>query len=223
MAILSKFKNFLIVKGLKLSQSILMALDCGQEFEVEVRFIDKRRMSDQQRKFIFALIGNIGDELGYISKLDKEYLRAILMELNKRLHDIEKDSLKDYTMSDANHLIETIIEYALENEIGLDGEIIEEYGYRFSERQTYTMALKRVCCVCGRRGADIHHVTQIGTKGNRKKISHVGLKACPLCRYHHTECHNDPKRFMELYHIAPFTIDKKMEFFIKQGKVKEFE
>lgn len=223
MAILYKIKDILAVKKLQLPQTVLMALDVGQCFEVDVKFVDKRKMSDQQRKFIFALISYIGDELGYVSKFDKEYLRAILMEMNIRLHDIEKTSLKDYSMRDANKLIETIIEFTLENEIGIDGQIIEEYDYRFSSRQTYAMALKRICCVCGKRGADIHHMDQIGTKGNRMKVSHIGLRACPLCRKHHMEYHHNPKRFMDLYHIEPFVIDEKMELFIKKGKLREFE
>lgn len=84
------------------------------------------------------------------------------------------------------------------------------------------MALQRVCCICGRR-AEIHHFDQIGTKGNRNKISHIGLRALPLCRHHHTEIHNSNRdEFIEKYHLTPFVIDKKMEYFIKKGKIRTF-
>ena len=219
---LRKYKGKYIVDGLHLSQVNEMLLDCGESLDVDVSLVDKRNMTSEQRKFIFALISNVGDELGYISRFDKEYLRAILMETNVRVHGVDKSSLKDYTVADANKLIETIIEFAFENDIGIDGEIFREYEYKFNERQMYMMALKRICCVCGKR-ADIHHVDQIGTKGNRKKISHVGLRAIPLCREHHTICHNNPKEFYRKYDITPFVIDAKMELFIKNKKLKEFD
>lgn len=118
---LLKSKGEYVLKGLELSNVDSMTLECGDSIEVEVKKVDNRKISDQQRKFIFALC------------------------------------------------------------------------------------------------------SEIGTKGNRNKISHIGLIALPLCRYHHTEIHNSNRdEFIEKYHLTPFVIDKKMEYFIKKGKIRTF-
>jgi hypothetical protein len=82
------------------------------------------------------------------------------------------------------------------------------------------MCLKRVCACCGAR-ADIHHVDRVGMGNNRKKISHVGMRVLPLCRRHHQECHNiGDDKFLEKYCLTPVVADDKMDYFIKNGKIK---
>ena len=126
-------------------------------------------------------------------------------------------------MTYANGLIDTIISFCIDNQIPINAETINEYRYTFDEKQTYAMALQRVCVVCGQR-ADIHHVDSVGMGNNRNDISHVGKRALPLCRLHHGECHQTGnEKFIEKYHLTPFTIDKKMEYFIKKGKIREFK
>ena len=123
-------------------------------------------------------------------------------------------------MAYANGLIDTIISFCIDREIPFSKKLLEENQYRFTARQTYSMALKRVCAVCGRR-ADIHHVDAVGMGRNRQKISHVGMRALPLCREHHTECHTmGDDLFIQRYHLSPFEIDKKMEHFIKKGVLR---
>ena len=123
-------------------------------------------------------------------------------------------------MAYANGLIDTIINFCIDREIPFSKKLLEENQYSFTARQTYSMALKRVCAVCGRR-ADIHHVDAVGMGRNRQKISHVGMRALPLCREHHTECHTmGDDLFIQRYHLAPFEIDAKMERFIKKGVLR---
>ncbi|MBP3851230.1 MAG: DUF968 domain-containing protein [Erysipelotrichaceae bacterium] len=208
-----------MVENLRLNDTNSLLLDTGQALNVNVTMVDQRKLSDQQRKFIFALCQNIGDWIGE----DREYIRLIMMETVRRLGEVSKESLTEYTMTDGNKLIDTIIDFSLQQGITL-GNLAQEYKYTFSERQAYAMALQRVCCICGRKGADIHHVDHIGTRGNRNKVSHIGLRALPLCRIHHTEAHSKgTEAFLKAYHLDPFTIDKKMEYFIKKGKIKEFK
>lgn len=218
MPTLRKHNGQKVVNGLFLSQANEMYLDCGEALEIDVRLIDKRSITDQQRKFIFALC----NEIAYYTGDDKEYIRLLMQQYNSNLRGIEVESLSTCSMTYANGLIDTIINFCIDREIPFAKELIIENGYTFDEKQTYAMALKRVCVICGQR-ADIHHVDHIGMGNDRNKISHIGKKALPLCRKHHTECHIKGNEFYDMYHLTPFMIDKKMEFFIKNKKLRVFD
>ena len=212
MPTLTKRNGHKVIDGLQLSQANEMYLDCGEALEINVQLVDNRHITDQQRKFIFALCG----EISYYTGDDKEYIRLLMQQYNANLRDIEVRSLSTCSMTYANGLIDTIINFCIDREIPFANE------YTFDEKQTYAMALKRVCVICGQR-ADIHHVDHIGMGNNRNKISHIGKRGLPLCRAHHTECHNIGDEFIEKYHLTPFVIDKKMEFFIKKKKLRVFD
>ena len=219
MTTLRKYNGQYCLNNLHLSKINQMILDTGDELEVNVSLVDKRHITDQQRKFIFAYLNDICDWTGE----DSEYLRAVIMQAYQAVKGMESKSLMQYSQTEASELIDTIIEYGIQNGF-INVERANEYEYSFNERQTYSMCLSRTCCICGKRGADIHHVDQIGTKGNRDKISHIGLRALPLCRYHHTEFHQIGKaHFEEKYNVSPVKIDKKLEYFIKKGKLREYK
>lgn len=218
MSKLYKRNGIYFLDTITLKQTDEMFLDCGEALEVNVRLVDKRRITDQQRKFIFALCG----EIAYYTGDDKEYIRLLMQQYNANLREIEVESLSSCSMTYANGLIDTIINFCIDREIPFAKELITENDYTFDEKQTYAMALKRVCVICGQR-ADIHHVDHVGMGNDRKKISHIGMRALPLCRSHHTECHTIGDAFIEKYHLIPFVIDKKMEYFIKNKKLRVFD
>lgn len=213
---LVKRNSAYLLMDVRLSQTNELMLACGDALEVDIKVLDKRHISDQQRKFIFALCNDIG----YYTGDDTEYIRLLMQQYNANVRGIEVESLSSCNMAYANGLIDTIINFCIDREIPFSKKLLEDNQYCFTARQTYSMALKRVCAVCGRR-ADIHHVDAVGMGRDRQKISHVGMRALPLCRDHHTECHtmgND--LFIQRYHLAPFEIDKKMEHFIKKGVLR---
>lgn len=213
---LTKSNGKYTIDKIHLSQVNEMYLECGECLEVDVKVVDKRHITDQQRKFIFALC----NEISYYTGDDREYIRLLMQQYNANLREIEVESLSTCSMTYANNLIDTIINFCIDKEIPFAKELLEENKYTFDEKQTYAMALKRVCVVCGQR-ADIHHVDTIGMGNNRQKVSHIGKKALPLCRSHHTNCHEiGDDAFIEKYHLTPFTVDKKMEIFIKKGKLR---
>lgn len=218
MPTLRKYNGQKVINGLSLSQVNEMYLDCGEVLEIDVRLVDKRHITDQQRKFIFALC----NEISYYTGDDREYIRLLMQQYNANLREIEVQSLSSCSMTYANGLIDTIINFCIDREIPFAKELIIENEYTFDEKQTYAMALKRVCVICGQR-ADIHHVDHIGMGNNRNKVSHVGKRAIPLCRKHHTECHNMGDEFIKKYHLTPFVIDKKIEYFIKGKKLRVFD
>lgn len=219
MATLKKQNGKYLLENLHLSKINQMILDMGEELEVNVSLVDKRHITGQQRKFIFAYL----NDMCYWTGEDPEYLRAVIMQSYQIVKGIDNKSLTQYSQTEASELIDAIIEYGIQNGF-INVERANEYEYSFNEKQAYSMALQRVCVICGKRNSDIHHVTQIGTRGNRNKISHIGMKALPLCREHHTEWHTiGGAEFNKRYHTEPFTIDKKMEFFIKKGHLKVFK
>lgn len=197
-----------------------LLLECGNELEVNMQKVDNRYITDQQRKFIFALCKDFSDYTGY----DKEEARDMLQTANAQAKGIDVKSLSNCDMTYANGLIDYIITYFISNDIPFNANTIRENQYTFDEKQTYIMALKRVCVVCGQIHADIHHVDHIGNGFNRNKISHIGKRALPLCRAHHAEVHSiGEQKFLQKYHLSPFVINKNMEYFIKKGKIKVFE
>ena len=213
---LVKRNSAYLLMDVRLSQANELMLACGDALEVDIKVLDKRHISDQQRKFIFALCNDIG----YYTGDDTEYIRLLMQQYNANVRGIEVESLSACNMAYANGLIDTIINFCIDREIPFSKKLLEENQYNFTARQTYSMALKRVCAVCGRR-ADIHHVDAVGMGRNRQKISHVGMRALPLCREHHTECHTmGDDLFSQRYHLVPFEIDKKMEYFIKKGVLR---
>ena len=213
---LVKRNSAYLLMDVRLSQTNELMLACGDALEVDIKVLDKRHISDQQRKFIFALCNDIG----YYTGDDTEYIRLLMQQYNANVRGIEVESLSSCNMAYANGLIDTIINFCIDREIPFSKKLLEENQYSFTARQTYSMALKRVCAVCGRR-ADIHHVDAVGMGRNRKKISHVGMRALPLCREHHTECHTmGDDLFIQCYHLAPFEVDAKMEHFIKKGVLR---
>ncbi len=194
-----------------------LLLECGNELEVNMQKVDNRYITDQQRKFIFALCKDFSDYTGY----DKEEARDMLQTANAQAKGIDVKSLSNCDMTYANGLVDYIITYFISNDIPFNANTIRENQYTFDEKQTYIMALKRVCVVCGQIHADIHHVDHIGNGFNRNKISHIGKRALPLCRVHHTEVHLiGEQKFLQKYHLSPFVINKNMEYFIKKGKIK---
>lgn len=213
---LVKRNSAYLLMDVRLSQTNELMLACGDALEVDIKVLDKRHISDQQRKFIFALCNDIG----YYTGDDTEYIRLLMQQYNANVRGIEVESLSSCNMAYANGLIDTIINFCIDREIPFSKKLLEDNQYRFTARQTYSMALKRVCAVCGSR-ADIHHVDAVGMGRNRQKISHVGMRALPLCREHHTECHTiGDDLFIQRYHLAPFVIDEKMEHFIKKGVLR---
>ena len=117
-------------------------------------------------------------------------------------------SLADCDVTTAREFITYLIDFIIAHEIPTRvplAELCEDV-----QKYVYMCALKKVCCVCGKK-AEIHHYDAIGSRYDRTKPIHEGLRALPLCREHHTEAHNDGKDgFLKKYHIEPIVLDKKL-------------
>jgi hypothetical protein len=58
---------------------------------------------------------------------------------------------------------------------------------------------------------DIKMCDAVGMGRNRKEICHIGMRALPLCREHHTEIHRiGQEDFLKRYIIEPVRIDERI-------------
>lgn len=177
----------------------------GCHESVGVEFVDKRRISTQQRKKAYVLISYIAAWWGYTPlEAMKEMLKLMFVGEAETLR--RTFSLSDCDMTTARLFITYLIDFCI-----LHGVDVGEPLYQLSEdipRYVWACLMNKRCAVCGRK-AELHHVDAVGMGRNRKEICHIGMRALPLCREHHTEIHSiGQEDFLRRYIIEPVKIDE---------------
>lgn len=167
---------------------------------------DSRMITAEQRKKAYALLGEIADYMGEMPEYTKRLfkLKFIHDELKGIADDVFSLSNCDVTIAHdfITYLIDFIIAHEIPTKVPL-AELCEDV-----EKFVYSCAMKKICCVCGKK-AELHHYDAIGSRYDRDKPVHEGLRALPLCREHHIRAHEISKEtFLEEYHLQPITIDK---------------
>ena len=167
---------------------------------------DSRTITAEQRKKAYALLGEIADYMGEMPEYTKRLfkLKFIHDELKGIADDVFSLSNCDVTIAHdfITYLIDFIIAHEIPTKVPL-AELCEDV-----EKFVYSCAMKKICCVCGKK-AELHHYDAIGSRYDRDKPVHEGLRALPLCREHHIRAHEISKEtFLEKYHLQPITIDK---------------
>lgn len=207
-------KNRYIVEGLALSNITMQSLQLGEIFDVDIKIRDQRQISDAQRGLIFALCEDIESYSGH----DREEIRTTAMVAN----DIPTMNRDYCSVTDANLIISTLIQYCIDNRIPFRRSTRSQF--EFTEKQTYMLTVKRQCVICG-TDAHIHHYNcRVGMGRNRDKISHVGMEVLPLCADHHKEAHAiGDINFAKKYHVNGIKVDERLNRFIKTGKIEIFK
>lgn len=167
---------------------------------------DSRTITAEQRKKAYALLGEIADYMGEMPEYTKRLfkLKFIHDELKGIADDVFSLSNCDVTIAHdfITYLIDFIIAHEIPTKVPL-ADLCEDV-----EKFVYSCAMKKICCVCGKK-AELHHYDAIGSRYDRDKPVHEGLRALPLCREHHIRAHEISKEtFLEEYHLQPITIDK---------------
>jgi hypothetical protein len=176
--------------------------------KVLLKFCDGRKASPEQVKKAHALIGEIAEWMGDTPEFVKIALKRkfILTKLDEM--ETGMFSFRDCDMEKARlfitFLIDLMVEYGIPSKRPLY-EQAEDIG-----AYVYACCMNKTCCVCGRKGVDLHHVlgSIIGMGGDRTKVNHLGREVLPLCRGHHNEAHNGEKDFMKRYHLEPIKVDE---------------
>lgn len=171
----------------------------------EIILSDGRTITPKQRRYIFAMMRDISFYTGHEIAFLEDYFKC---EYVARTGG-EWFSLSDCSMTQANQLIEIIIEFCIEWRISTQDNLID-----FApdiDRYIYWCLKNKVCCVTRQPGAELHHVEHVGIGRNRKEIVHVGMLVMPLTRKKHTEAHAiGQASFNELYHIRGIQITEEL-------------
>jgi len=179
----------------------------GYRSMVGVELVDSRHISADQRKKAYVLISYIAAWWGYTPvEAMKEMLKLMFVGEAETLR--RTFSLSDCDMTTARLFITYLIDFCL-----LHGVDVGEPLYQLAEdiqRYVWACLMNKRCAVCGRH-ADLHHVDVVGMGRNRKEICHIGMRALPLCREHHTEIHAvGQEDFLRRYIIEPVRIDERI-------------
>lgn len=167
----------------------------------EIRLFDGREITPEQRRKVFALVGDIAWYSGH----EPEYLRKLLtLEFVK---DSGGDffSLSNCEKSVARDFISWLIDFCFawnvptRDTLLLQADDVGKYLYSCLEHKR--------CAVCN-NPAQLHHVDTVGMGRNREKIVHEGMMAMALCQKHHAEVHTiGQKTFDKKYHIYGIRLD----------------
>lgn len=175
-----------------------MYYDYDGQREVEIRFVDPRRFTQEQRRFIYALLGDIYAFTGQPIESLKEIFKWRYEAVTGRTI-----SLADYspnTVDDATLYANIILDFIFENHIPFRN------GYDIlpgnQEYYFYKCLVTRTCCICGKPNADIDHFDKALGRRNRKTVDHSEYTFASLCRQHHSEKHQiGIEKFKENYHV----------------------
>jgi len=187
--------------------------------KVLVEFADGRRISPEQRKKAYALMGEIAEWIGdvpeYVKKLMKiEFMANRMQTIGEKLF-----SLSDTDVTTARLFISFLVDFMIEHEVPSKTplyELCEDI-----QKYVYACLMHKTCAVCGKRGADVHHLTgsRVGHGGIKwREKDQTGAYVLPLCRVHHGEAHVGEAEFLEKYHLEGIQMDDALR---KLYKVKK--
>lgn len=151
-----------------------------------IKFWDSRRITNEQRKKIFATCKDIADYLGD----PRELVRYDMISAYADAVGIEFFSLSDCSLETARELINYIMDYVIEHDIPLTGQGVDRTDD--INRYLYMCIKKPICCCCGKQGV-------VYSLSNGNKIS--------LCVSHYDEAKlKGMQEFERLYKVYPIKI-----------------
>ena len=164
-----------IITGLTLGNDETQLLDEGYSIAVDVQVYDPYKITDKQRRKIFALVNDIEAHTGSPS----EYMRGMFIHYLQALHGTEnRISMASCSKREASDLMRN------------DNYFI------------YLSTINRQCVICGAPNSDIAHLEAVGSGRDRKTHDHTNHHVLALCRRHHNEQHQvGVKTFNQTYHL----------------------
>lgn len=170
----------------------------------ELRFLDPRSFSVDQRKYYYALLGDISAFTGHLIEEIDDNTRWKFKALTGRNISLSNGSsnTKDDVVLLTNIALDLAFELnvSLSNKIPIPDKNLEYYFYK--------CLTHRKCCICGKH-ADIDHFDEtVGMGRNRKEVDKTKFTYCALCRSHHTEKHTiGLTAFRNKYHVYGITLN----------------
>ena len=181
--------------------------------QVEIILSDGRRISPEQRRKAYALIGEITEYVDGIRNADTIEEQKGLLKMEFMLQRMEATerrmfSLSDCSVTTAKEFITYLVDFIIANDIPTRVPLIDNCDEIAA--YMYACTMHRKCAVCG-KPADIHHCegSRIGAGVDRTKVHQLGREVLPLCRVHHTELHAMPEsEFIAKYHLQKVKLDE---------------
>ena len=136
-----------------LSKEDILRYATNQGLFAVIKFWDSRRISEIQRKMIFATCKDIAEYIGD----PKELVRSDLISNFSEDAGIDFFSLSDCSLETAREFINYIMDYAIKNDILLTGRGTDRTDD--IDKYLYSCIKHEKCCVCGKQGV-IYSVTK---------------------------------------------------------------
>lgn len=202
-----------VIKGVELDNKTSLLLDNGYEVEADVRVVDPFKITDKQRRKVFALCNDIEAYTGQ----PRDYMRYLFMDYVEVLYGYEKRlSLSDCTREQAKQVIEVILDWVFHNNIPLNYKTSDLL--KNDKAFLYWSTVNRNCVICGKPHSDLAHRFAVGRGRDRTKIDHFGNQVLALCRSHHNEQHQiGIDSFNEKYklHESWVSVDERLNRMLK--------
>lgn len=204
-----------VIEGVELDNKTSLLLDNGFDVEVDVQVVDLFKITDKQRRKIFALVKDIEAHIG----TPMDYMRHLFIEYVRTYYGYDKRiSLSDCTRTQASQIIEVTLDWIFHNDIPLaykTSDLLKQ-----DESFLYWSTVNRNCVICGKPHSDLAHHYAIGRGANRKTMDHYGYEVLALCREHHSTQHQmGVKSFDEYYHLENswIKVDDRLNKMLKGG------
>ena len=192
-----------VIEGVELGNKETLLLDNGLEVEVDVQVVDPFKITDKQRRKIFAIVKDIEAHTGQ----PMDYMRHLFIEYVRTYYGYDKRiSLSDCTRTQASQIIEVTLDWIFHNDIPLAFKTSDLL--KNDKAFLYWSTVNRNCVICGKPHSDLAHRFAVGRGRDRTKINHFGNQVLALCRSHHNEQHQiGMDTFNNKYHLTDSWVD----------------
>lgn len=191
-----------VIEGVTLANKDFLLLDNGLEVECDVIVNDPYKITDKQRRKVFAMVRDIFNHYGQ----PMDYLRYMFQKQLEFLKGYEPISLSDCSRRQASELIELILDFIFTHNVPMNkatSDLMSNDKYFL-----YKSTINRTCVICGVPNSDLAHYQAVGRGRNRNKINHYGNKVLALCRKHHNQQHDmGMSSFNKLHHLENAWVD----------------
>lgn len=178
------------------------------KFYAYIDFVDERDRSEEQRKHFYALVGDISQAKG-LEDYNAELMMKALFADEFDLPELPSMKKRNMSRKQASKFIDFVIDWMIWNDVPFRKNML--YLADDTNKILYAMTMNRVCWVTGKKGADLHHATNlVGMGQDRTKYNHLDSKFMTLSREAHNEIHNiGLTAFMDKYVVAPISLNKR--------------
>lgn len=200
----------------------------------EVKVVRTDRLSIDQMKMIWAIFNDLGMLIGYTREEIRKELQTLYCIEKGIDHFSISPSKKDSCSKEiATDFISWLIDWSIKEGYNLiihegKGQNRRTRGAReiCPDINRYIIACLRakVCAVCGKVGADLHHSENVSSIGGYEHCDGLKTPFMPLCREHHTLAHSiGQKEFEKRYHLNGVWLNPSLVMELKKVYKNHFQ